>query len=133
MNTATRSAYPIVALALAVLAGVILSPQNVARATVRSRYAPPAVTVSFRDLDLTTPQGTAILYLRIRNAARSVCGPRDTVFVEERTRWSECVDESIANAVAKVGNARLTAYHQARTGRHRATATAQIANSAPAR
>jgi UrcA family protein len=84
------------------------------------------VKVRISDLDLASPEGTATLYMRIRNAARTVCPTMDIRLLEEKTVWDRCVNESIANAVSKVGSANLTAYYLATTHRSHALATAQI-------
>ena len=125
MKTSIRTALRALPLALAVIAGTSVSPQNVARA-VDHWGAPRSVKVSFSDLDLTKPQGAAALYARIRNAARSVCGPVDGHLLEEKAAWTECVNAAIGDAVATVGNANLTNYYQPKTNRGRVVSTAQI-------
>jgi UrcA family protein len=132
MNTSIRTPFRLLPLALLALACASVSPQNVARAAGWSRDA-PSVTVSFSDLDLSKPRGTATLYTRIRNAARTVCGTIDIALVEEKVNWDECVDRSIANAVAKVGDPSLTAYYLAKTHRSYAIDTAQISRPQHAR
>jgi UrcA family protein len=126
MNTLARTAFRFLQLALVALAGLSVNPQNVAHAADPGRDAPPSVKVRISDLNLTSPEGAATLYTRIRNAARTVCGTVDTRLLEEKVDWDGCVNESIANAVAKVGSANLTAYHLARKHRSHALATAQI-------
>ena len=126
MKTLTRTAFRFLQLALVALAGLSVNPQNVARAADPGRDAPPSVKVRISDLDLASPEGTATLYMRIRNAARTVCGTMDIRLLEEKTVWDRCVNESIANAVTEVGSANLTAYYLARTHRSHALATAQI-------
>jgi len=133
MSTSTRTAFRFLPLALVALAGLSFDPQNAARAADFGRDAPPSVKVSFSELDLAKPEGTAILYLRIRNAARTVCGPVDIRLLEEWAYWTQCVNESIANAVAKVGNANLTAYYLAKTNRSHVITTAQISKPVDAR
>jgi UrcA family protein len=124
MNTLIRTPFRLLPLALLALACASISPQNVARAAGWSRDA-PSVTVSFSDLDLSKPRGTATPYTRIRSAARTVCGTVDIRLVEE-VNWGQCVDQSIANAVAEVGDPNLTAYYLAKTHRSYGIDTAQI-------
>jgi UrcA family protein len=126
MKTLARTAFRFLQLALVALAGLSVNPQNVARAADPGRDAPPSVKVRISDLDLATPEGTATLYMRIRNAARTVCPTMDIRLLEEKAVWDRCVNEAIANAVTKVGSANLTAYYLARTHRSHALATAQI-------
>jgi UrcA family protein len=78
---------------------------------------PMSLKVRVASLDLSTPNGVAELYARIRNAARTVCGYADNHFYQARAGWNECVDRTIDHAVASVGNAKLTAYSLAKAGR----------------
>ncbi|MBS0377989.1 MAG: UrcA family protein [Proteobacteria bacterium] len=71
------------------------------------------VTVSYRDLDLTTPSGAHTLYDRIRTAARTVCGYRGTQLTDQAF-WDSCYRGAITEAVAKVNNPLLTAVHTGR-------------------
>jgi UrcA family protein len=117
MATSTRTGFPFLPAALVCLAVAGVNSQNVARAADRSYNAQPSLKVSFGDLDLTSRQGTATLYFRIRNAARTVCGPVDRLLPDDWWGWTRCVNNAIADAVAKVGDANLTAYHRIRTNR----------------
>jgi UrcA family protein len=96
----------------------MLSPDLVRAAIIPAQSTP--VTVRFHSGDLDTPQGVASLYRRIRAAAEAVCGQPDDVLILEKELWNECVDRSIAAAVASVHNESLSAYrgHQFR-GRRR--------------
>jgi len=109
-----------VILAIVVVVGSCLAAWAV------SGHEPPSVTVSLRDLDLTTHVGVAAAYSRIRNAARSVCGPVDIFLAEERAARDQCVDEAILRAVTGLGSANLTDYYLAKTHRARLGTTAQI-------
>ena len=70
------------------------------------------VVVRFDDLNLATPAGLQALYLRIQNAARSVCGsaelPGSRVASEA---WTDCVTASIRGAISEVNQPALTAYY----------------------
>jgi UrcA family protein len=75
----------------------------------------PTKTVSYRDLNLTNPQGIAALYRRITGAAQEVCGPAErTGSLLPRPGYRECVQRAIAEAVAKVDRPELSAYHAQR-------------------
>jgi UrcA family protein len=128
MTNFTRTPSRLLSLGLLVVAGAILFPPDTAHAASRSGD-PHSVTVRFSDLDLNTAQGTATLYARIRNAARTVCGPVDIGLVEEKQIWDHCVDWSLAAAVAKLANAKLTAYYLARTRSRHAVVAADIAQA----
>ena len=80
------------------------------------------MTVSFRDLNLSTPAGAATLYRRIKSAAESVCGYEETDF-RAQISWRACVRRAVDDAVAKVNSPQLTALH---TGRSPAPVTAML-------
>jgi UrcA family protein len=61
----------------------------------------PSVTVSYRDLNLATPEGTGTLYRRIRGAARTVCGEAGRS-LREQGLWTSCYNDAVARAVASV-------------------------------
>jgi len=124
MNSSTRNVLRFLTLGLLVLAGASVSSHNVARGAAPDRSA-SSVKVLIADLDLTKPQGTATLYKRIRNAARTVCGPVDISLLAEKMIWDRCVEQSTADAVLKVDNTSLTAYYLAHTRRAHAIVTAQ--------
>ncbi len=62
-----------------------------------------AVTVSFGDLNLSTPDGVAALRRRIGNAARQVCPVGDPRDLRRATVEKRCVDDAISRALAYVG------------------------------
>ena len=73
----------------------------------------PSVTVSFRDLDLSTPEGANTLYRRIRTAAQKVCGYAGADVLSQNISRA-CYRNAIADAVAKVNSPLLTAVHTGR-------------------
>ena len=64
------------------------------------------VTVKFADLNVSTPEGAAVLYSRIRAAAKTVCEVDDFSPFTSRSA-SACVRESITQAVTKVNQTAL--------------------------
>jgi len=72
-----------------------------------------SVTVSFRDLDLSTQAGAKALYGRIQSAARKVCGYAGADLIEQSI-WRSCYRNSVSDAVGKVNNPLLTAVHTGR-------------------
>ena len=64
---------------------------------------------------LDTPHGVAVTYVRIRNAARSVCGYADRIFPQELDDWNDCVAATIRHTVAQIGNSRLTDFYLTRS------------------
>ncbi len=79
----------------------------------------PSRVVKFADLDLTHSQGAAVLYTRIRSAAREVCLPQYNWLMEMRAISDHCREQAIARAVGDVNAPALTAYYQALTGAKR--------------
>ena len=77
----------------------------------------PSRLVKYSDLDLSQPAAVAALYGRIDFAARSVCDVNGGYGLANAARFRQCVNGSIARAVAEVHAPLLTAYHLARTNR----------------
>jgi UrcA family protein len=74
---------------------------------------PPSVTVSYRDLDLSSVAGATTLYQRIQGAARQVCGYAGADLIEQEI-WKACYRSATADAVRQVHNPLLTAVHEGR-------------------
>ncbi len=72
-----------------------------------------SVTVSYGDLDLSSPAGANALYRRIQAAAKQVCGYAGADLTEQSI-WKGCYRSAIAEAVSKVKNPLLTAVHSGR-------------------
>lgn len=78
--------------------------------------AVPTYQVRFADLDLTKPQDTQQLYSRLRNAAREVCTDfADRKSTVMRTRFRECRNQALSDAIETIGNPSLTALHVAKS------------------
>jgi UrcA family protein len=73
----------------------------------------PSVTVSYRDLDLSSLAGATTLYHRIQGAARQVCG-RPGVDLVEQMAWKACYRHATTDAVRRVNSPLLTAVHAGR-------------------
>ena len=65
--------------------------------------------VSFEDLNLDSPSGAKVLLMRLKGAARDVCQPLAGFGVDEHARWEACYNQALADAVAAVDKARVTA------------------------
>lgn len=65
-----------------------------------------SITVKFGDLNVSSPEGAAALYGRIRSAAQTVCSP-DSSSAPFRTAFNACVHKAIADAVTKVNRMEL--------------------------
>lgn len=71
-----------------------------------------SITVKFADLNVSSPEGAAALYARIRSAAKSVCSPAESSYPFS-TAYSICVRKAIADAVTRVNRMELyTVYNQ---------------------
>jgi UrcA family protein len=98
--------------AIALLAIPLLLFAESAAASTRVDEA-PSVTVRYQDLDLTSSAGIASLYQRIKAAAVEVCKPVEfsqTRRLASLSEWKECIGDSVANAVKRVHNEKLSAY-----------------------
>ena len=106
-----------VALTLAAALGWPAAPAHADRingaVTVTSA---PTMTVSFAELDITKPRGLEVLYSRIENAAKIVCGVDPTPMPLARTRHATaCYKTAIEDAVRQINRPTLTALHRTKT------------------
>src|SRR5262245_10728681 len=71
-----------------------------------------SVQVMYPDLDLNTNKGTKLLFVRLQDAARAVCGSVfDTPYLTERHEINQCQQAAVENAVMHVDRPRLTALY----------------------
>lgn len=89
-----------------------LSPSASAAVLAETR----ATEVSYADLDLTNEAGAERLYLRIRSAARSVCGTPGLLQVINVSRIRQCAEDATARAIAEVNSPMLTRYYEEKGG-----------------
>lgn len=76
---------------------------------------PRSELVQFADLDTTRAAGAAVLYQRIRGAARRVCREQEpNRLLALKKRHTNCMNVAIGNAVAAVNRPALTAHAAAR-------------------
>jgi UrcA family protein len=72
---------------------------------------PRAERVQFADLDVSNTQGVAILYSRLRQAARDVCRDLDpSRSMSLYQRHAECMQAALSRAVAEVGITSVNRY-----------------------
>jgi UrcA family protein len=95
----------------------VLSSGLAALPAAADDFEPLKVTVKFGDLDVSHEPGAAVLYLRIRAAARNVCSPYEGSGFPAKILLEACVDKAVADAVAKVGNPALFAVYSAKMGK----------------
>jgi UrcA family protein len=70
-------------------------------------------TVSFRDLNVTSPDGAQALFNRIHAAAKRVCSESDPIL---QIAANACARKSEADAVKKANLPQLTAYYNSKHG-----------------
>jgi UrcA family protein len=75
------------------------------------------IAVKFSDVQLNSEADAADLYKKLRSAARAVCddnaGGHRTL--EVRTRAERCVNQVLADAVRRINQPMLTAFHANKT------------------
>jgi UrcA family protein len=84
-------------------------------AIAQSAHAGAAVTVSYRDLNLATPEGASALYARINHAAHTVCEAGDIRDLGAQAASKACQREAVAQAVHAVHSPQLAALVHAKT------------------
>jgi UrcA family protein len=63
-------------------------------------------TVSFADLDLSTPEGARAAHDRLHEVARGVCGhAEDDLDLSHQANFVACVDEAMAQALPRIEEA----------------------------
>jgi UrcA family protein len=110
MNTSMIRSTPTWVLTSVLLAGASAAAADPAQ-------SPPqwatSLTVRFRDLNLSTPEGNRALYGRIRSAATMVCGPSSISvwYGSQYWVWKECYDATMDSAIRKLNLPALTDLH----------------------
>lgn len=109
MNTKSFSA---IVFSTSLLAGMLVAPvpSSASDFFVKNQHS---MTVSFSDLKVSHPTGAKTLYKRLREASLSVCGPRpdDFRWMEGMRQWNQCLEQSVASAVARIGVPAVTQVH----------------------
>src|SRR5581483_9490285 len=78
--------------------------------------AAPTYKVRFGDLDLDTAAGNKQLYSRIRLGAESVCRTSEGKDLGSVAKHKRCMENAVADAVAKIDKPRLTAFYVSQHG-----------------
>jgi|GEM_PF-1293558 len=74
-----------------------------------------SVTVHFADLNTDSRRDNKRLYMRLRNAAQTVCGDSiDYIDLTERREALQCQQSALESAVAEINRPQLTALYNAR-------------------
>jgi UrcA family protein len=114
MTTSTRSTHSRALIAAAALTALISSFSAVCNAADATEVR--TTIVKYADLDVSTSQGAATLYNRIRVASEGVCSPPGQGDLAAKFRSQQCVKQAIAGAVAKVNQPALSAVFAAKFG-----------------
>ena len=72
--------------------------------------AVPHKVVSFKDLNLDTPEGAAALYRRITIAANEVCGNPERYDLSQ-LKLQICVKDAVSRAITQVNRPMLTSLY----------------------
>jgi UrcA family protein len=72
--------------------------------------------VSFRDLNLETPEGAAVLYRRIRSAAYEVC-ENPSGYDLSQLKMQTCIKDAVSRAVTQVNRPLLTSLYKEKAGK----------------
>jgi UrcA family protein len=98
----------------AIFTTLLSSLSSIASASQGMDFSPK--TVQYTDLSVSTTQGAATLYNRIRNASEEVCSPLDHGDLSSKMHAKACMHKAIADAVGQVNQPALTAVYNARNG-----------------
>ena len=93
--------------------------------------APPAITVRFGDLNVSTADGVRALYARVRGAASAVCHSSPEWYPTEWWAYKDCYRATTDSVVARLNIPKLTALHLETTHREGAANTALQAGNPP--
>ena len=76
----------------------------------------PQQTIQYTDLSVSSAQGAATLYNRIRMASEEVCSPLSHGDLPSKMNAEACMHKAIADAVSQVNQPALTAVYNDRNG-----------------
>ena len=100
------------ALCLAAMAAV--AQPKVEEIVVHPASGPLAVTqhktVSYRDLDLNSPDGQKTMYRRLKAASQQVCSPQPDM--KTKSDYPQCYDGAMSGALADLGNSGVSALYK---------------------
>lgn len=97
------------------LLAVFLGSLTAVAAAGNATDGAPQSTVRYSDLNLSSPSGVAVLYQRIRSAARAVCEAPIASDLQARASSQHCTRAAIKRAVYEVNAPLLTGYYLAKT------------------
>ena len=92
---------------------VLISVATVSAASTLD--APAQRTVKFGDLNLETDSGVALLYARIRDAARDVCETESVWNIQGLLASRDCTERAIERAVEDIDAPLLKSYYHSQS------------------
>jgi UrcA family protein len=95
----------------AVAGAVLASAAGVAVGDTPAVEAAPALTVKYKNSDLTSRDGSLALYKRITSAASEVCAVTNHQDIGGFTRYQACKRAAIQRAVNELHSPQLAAVH----------------------
>lgn len=101
----------------AVFAAAVLFTSAFAAPALANDFTPATQVVRTADLNLSSKAGADRMLMRIRHAARAVCGVDGGIAsLTQYSRGRACVRETVANAVSRLNQPMVTARYIERTG-----------------
>jgi UrcA family protein len=73
--------------------------------------------VSYKELNLNSAEGVAVLYGRINRAANEVCGQWENFDLSQLHAVQTCINGAVSRAVAQVNSPMLTSLYNEKTGK----------------
>ena len=73
--------------------------------------------VSFKDLNLNSAEGAAVLYGRIKRAANEVCGHGENFDLSQIHAVQICIDGAVSRAITQVNSPTLTSLYNEKTSK----------------
>jgi UrcA family protein len=93
------------------------APMVMAYNAARADESVATQRVSFKDLNLNSPEGAAALYGRIKRAANEVCGHGADFDLSQIQARQTCINGAVSRAVAQVDSSMLTSLYNEKTGK----------------
>ena len=75
-----------------------------------------SMTVTYKDLNVSSPADARVLYARLRHAATEVCHPVSPMELARYAAFQRCYDAALGDAVGKVNAPQVLALHRAQYG-----------------
>jgi len=94
---------------------IVLSAPSLASAATESALAGKSVKVNYEDLNVQKEAGAKVLYRRLQQASRNVCGVQrlqNAGSLRVLSEMQSCYKKSLTSAVAKVESQALSKIHE---------------------